>query len=551
MHSINFQTFKENISLSKSGFIVYSPISILAFPVTVLVINPRASLLMLTACGFALTTAMFICYLPFIWIQNRINPGAVTQKLTNFLFATISIGALRGYLFYLIVIALDLKAPGDLLNRILASAATTVFWLSIANILINFSRTFRKRYQESLNRFIKRNLTAVPALMPSDQSTDELASLQEALSNSLAARLEDGDAENLREIAELLKSKINLQLRPLSRRIWLRSLNEYPVIRFRQMLRDCIQFLDFSKPVFLSMMLFLALLSNVFIRAFSESVVRTLIFFVILLFVMSLSKTRVFSNTFFYLAIIGFAPVIGSEYASGIIGYNGSWTATLLISLVAPALIIVLSLFNLTLRDHELIIELLENYEIQKHTDSSKSFDAGERHLASYLHNSLQSELLAVAGQLEDAAVSNDRMKSSEILQRVSSLINRSFIDDFQKFSESPLERLQTIRNSWSGILEITIDITEALLNSPERNAILVQTIEEFAANSFRHGKATQISASAKANSIGLQLTLRSNGTSKISTKRGLGSEWLDQIALTPWKMQSTRTGTILEITIQ
>ena len=548
MLRVNFQTIRENISLSKAGFFLYSPISILAFPVTVLVINPGASLANLTLAGVALTAAIFLCYLPFIWLDQKISqPGAL--KFANFFAAAIVVGAVRGYFFFLMVDALDLKAPGDLINRVLASTATTLFWLCTANILINFSRTFRARYQQSLNRFIKRNLAAIPSLMPSDQSTTELASLQAELTKSLASRLEDGAADNLREVAELLKSKINLQLRPLSRRIWLRSLNEYPVIRFRQMLKDCIQFLDFSKPVFLLIMLFLALLDNVFIRSFTESLIRTITFFAILLALMSLSKTRLFTNTYFYLAALGLAPVVGSEYASHLLGYTGSWTATLLISLVAPALIIVLSLFNLTLRDHGLIIQLLENYEIQKHPDTSKSFDPGERHLASYLHNSLQSELLAVAGQLEEAATSNDREKSSEILQRVSALINRSFIDDFQKFAESPLERLETIRKSWNGILDIKIDIPEALLNSPERNANLVQTIEEFAANSYRHGKATQITASATANSIGLHLTLHSNGTSKISTKRGLGSEWLDQIALTPWKMQSTRTGTTLEIT--
>lgn len=550
MVNVNFQTLKENVSLSKAGFLLYSPISILAFPVTVLVANPGASLLSLTAYGLALTAAIFICYLPFIWIDGQISSEATFFKFSNFFASAIAIGALRGFLFFSMVDALNLKAPGDLLNRILASTATTLFWLCSANILINFSRTFRMRYQQSLTKFIKRNLVAIPALVPSDQSTSELAALQEELTKALSTRLEDDAADNLREVADLLKSKINLQLRPLSRRIWLRSLNEYPAIRFRQMLKDSIHYLDFSKPIFFSAILFLALLSNVFIRALSESIVRTLIFFAILLFVMSLEKSIIFRNTYIYLTLIGFAPVVGSEYASDLLGYSGSWTATLLISFVAPTLIIVLSLFNLTLRDHGLIIELLENYEIQKHTVTSRSFDPGERNLASYLHNSLQSELLAVAGQLEDAAVSNDREKSAEILQRVSALINRSFIDDFQKFSESPLERLEKIRSSWSGILEIKVDIPKELLNSPERNASLVQTIEEFAANSYRHGKATQVTATAAANALGLHLFLQSNGLGKISEKRGLGSEWLDQIALTPWKLQSTRSGTKLEITI-
>jgi hypothetical protein len=544
------QTFKENISLSIPGFVFYSPISILSFPVTVLVVNPGASFLLLTASGLALTAVIFALYLPFIWIDSRISIDSFVLRFANFLIAALALGAIRGYFFYQAVDALELNPPGDLLNRILASAATTLFWLCAANILINFSRAFRSRYEQSLKKFIERNLAVIPSLLPSKESATELTILQEELAKSLTSRLEDGDAQNLREVAELLKSKINLQLRPLSRRIWLRSLNEYPRIRYGRMLKDSINFLDFSKPIFVLAILFLALLSNLSIRNFTESMVRTSTFLLLLLVILSLAKTRIFTNHYLYLAAIGIVPVLGSESIALFLEYAGSWTATFLISLVAPALMVVLSLFSLTLRDHGLIIELLESYEIHKIPNTSKAFDVGERHLASYLHNSLQSELLAIAGQLEEAAISNDREKSAEILQRVSALINRSFIDDFQKFAESPLERLETVRKSWSGILEIEIDIPEACLTSPARNASLVQTIEEFAANSYRHGKATKISASAIGNSIGLHLTLKSNGNKKISTKRGLGSEWLDQIAIGSWKMQSTLTGTILKLTI-
>jgi signal transduction histidine kinase len=550
MLRFNSQTLKENISLSIPGFIFYSPISILSFPVTVLVVNPGASFLLLTASGLVLTAVIFALYIPFIWIDSRISRDSFVLRFANFLIAALALGAIRGYFFYQAVDALELNPPGDLLNRILASAATTLFWLCAANILINFSRAFRSRYEQSLKKFIERNLAVIPSLLPSKESAAELTILQEELANSLTSRLDDGDAQNLREVAELLKSKINLQLRPLSRRIWLRSLNEYPRIRYGRMLKDSINFLDFSKPIFVLAILFLALLSNLSIRSFTESLVRTSTFLLLLLVILSLAKTRVFSNHYVYLVMIGIVPVIGSEFIALLLEYAGSWTATLLISMVAPSLMVVLSLFSLTLRDHSLIIELLESYEIHKIPNTSKAFDVGERHLASYLHNSLQSELLAIAGQLEEAAISNDREKSAEILQRVSALINRSFIDDFQKFAESPLERLETVRKSWSGILQIEIDIPEALLTSPARNASLVQTIEEFAANSYRHGKATKITASAIENSIGLHLTLKSNGSKKVSTKRGLGSEWLDQIAIGSWKMESTLTGTILKITI-
>lgn len=550
MLRVNYQTLKENIHLSKAGFILYSPISILAVPVTVLVINPGASLLVLMGTGFLLTIVMFLIYLPFTWIDRRIDQKATVTKSVNFISAVITIGAIRGYLFFLIVEGLDLKAPGDLLNRVFASTATTFFWLSAANILINLSRNFRIRYQESLDKFIKQNIGAISLLAPSSQSLSEVDQMQEEFMKSFSSRLVDGGAENLREVAELLKSKINYELRPLSRRIWLRSLTELPVVRFPQLLRDSVKFLDFSRPLFIGIMTFLALLDNVFIRSLSESIIRTAIFLVLLLAIMSLARRKVLRDNRLYLMAVGLVPVLGSEFLSANLGFNGSWTATLLISTVAPAVMIVLSLFNLALRDHGLLIELLENFDITKKANSSKPVDVGERHLASYLHNSLQSELLAIAGQLEDAATANNRDKSSAILQKVNSLINRSFIDDFEKFSESPLDRLQVVRESWSGILDISIEIPQELLTSPERNAALVQTIEEFVANSFRHGKATEISVLGESSALGLRLILKSNGRRKLSAKRGLGTEWLDQISIGPWSLESTNAGTRLEVTI-
>ena len=550
MASVTHQRLHENLSLSTTAFFLYAPISVLAVPVTVLAINPAASFILLTCAGLALTAIIFLCYLPFIWLDQRITPARSRLRYLNFFISAIAIGALRGFLFYQMVQSFGLKAPGDLLNRVLASITTTLFWLCTASILVNFARAFRARYQKSLNVFIQRNLGAIPALIPSVQSTAELEKLQTELSKSLAHRLEIGDAKNLREVAQLLESQINSQLRPLSRRIWLRSLNEFPVIRFRQLLKDCTQHLDFSKKIFLFILLFLALLNNVFIRSLAESVVRTSTFFAILLCVMALSKVKIFEKRSVYLIAIGIIPVIGSEFIVRSLGYSGSWTATLLISLVAPALMIVLSLFNLTLRDHELIIELLENYQIDKNFKTAVGFDPGERQLASYLHNSLQSELLSIAGQLEEAAVSNDHEKSAEILQRVSSLINRSFIDDFQKFSESPLERLDKVCKSWNGILDIELQIPESCLKSPERNAILVQTIEEFASNSYRHGNATKVSALAHEDSSGLHLTLQSNGSGKFSTSRGLGTQWLDQVAREPWILKKSRVGTTLQLTI-
>ncbi len=537
-------------NVTKRAFILYSPISILAFPVTVLVANPDASAIKLFLFGFLLTGATFFFYLPFVLINNRVRANSTWLKSINLFSASIFSGVARGFLFYLIVQYLGLKESGSVANRVLASTFTTLIWLVSANFVINSALVFRNNYQRALNQFLQRNISQFPELASHSQVNHELVDLQLSLAKSLTGQLKEGSAGNLQQVADSLTSQINHQLRPLSRRIWLRSLGEFPVIRFRQMVRDSIVHLDFSHRTFVSLIAALALLNNVFIRSFLESSLRTLSYLLVLLTILSLRNKKLMQSHLIFLISIGVIPIIASELFVNILNYKGSWIAALLITPVAPAVIIVLSLFRLTARDHDLIVELLENLGVDAISESSKSFDVKDRHLASYIHNSLQSELLALASQLEEAAGADNPQKSAELLQKVSSVVNRSFVDDFRKFSESPLERLNIVKDSWRGILEIEVNIPQELLQNSLRNASLVQTIEEFSANSFRHGRATKVLVSGTAGPNGLLIELRSNGGEGSSAKRGLGTEWLDQIALSPWSIESDDFGVHLRIEI-
>ena len=537
-------------NVTKRAFGLYSPISILAFPVTVLVANPEAPAFTLLIYGVLLTAATFAIYLPFSALSRHIPSDATGLKFLNLIAASIFSGSARGLIFFYLVQNLELKESGTLSNRVLASTFTTLIWLISSNLIINSALVFRNKYQKAMNQFLQRNITQFPELASSSRGDDELAGLQLNLVESLSGLLKEGSTQNLQEVADSLTLQINHQLRPLSRRIWLRSLGEFPVIRFRRMVKDSIINLDFSNRTFVALMVSLALLNNVFIRSFAESTLRTFSYVVVLLAVLGVREKRFVRSHAVFLFSIGLIPIVASEFFVNVLNYSGSWTAALLITPVAPAVIIILSLFKLTARDHDLIVELLENFGFGVIAESSKSFDIRDRYLASYIHNSLQSELLALASQLEDAAEADNPQKSAELLQRVSSVVNRSFVDDFRKFSESPLERLEVVKDSWRGILEIEVNIPQELLQNSLRNASLVQTIEEFAANSFRHGRATRVSISGSQGSKGLLVELRSNGSAGTSATRGLGTDWLDQIALAPWSIESGDSGFRLTIEI-
>jgi hypothetical protein len=247
--------------------------------------------------------------------------------------------------------------------------------------------------------------------------------------------------------------------------------------------------------------------------------------------------------------LMGFVPVLISEYLSQQFGFSGTWAGTFLIAPVAPVLYIVFSIFNLTLKDQNILIELLTNSNFIDYSKNQNLNNNGKK-IASFIHNSLQTELLALASRLEDAAISDNKDKSAQVLQQVSALANRSLIDDFNKFAESPLERLDTIRKSWAGLLNIEININNELLQNKNRNFHLVQIIEEFVTNSYRYGNASEIKVTAESTKSGIVLYLRNDSKKSIRRKKGFGSEWLNKVSINPWKLEKTKLGTLLTIEI-
>lgn len=519
-------------------------------PVTVLVANPDGNFFTLFTAGIILTLAIAPIYSFFVIINKRIKDTQQISSLVLFLLSSIVTGGCRGLFLYGLVDHLNLKQSGTLSNRIFASIVTTLIWLSAANLLINYSRDFKSRYQKTLAIYIQRNLSGSGDLSPSDQSKLDVELVQKNLTDMVTTILAQKTESDLRGLADEIRGKINQEIRPLSQRIWLKSLDEYPIFRYTQMFRDSIFLLDFPKTIYLLIIASLAMFNNALIRSAFESFLRTSTFLVVQILLLALFRSRGKIQNTIFLFGVGLFPVVISEFVVDLAGYNGSWIATLTIAPVAPAILIILSLFRLTMRDHSLLIELLDRKDSSQSATSAHVSAIGERHLASFIHNSLQSELLAIAGQLEEAATSNNHHESARLLQIVNTLVNRSFIDEFEKFSDSPLKRLDMICKSWEGILDIHVDIPKELLEIPQRNAIIVQIIEEFAANSFRHGKATKITVTAEIGIAGIALTLMSDGSGLSSTRKGLGSQWLDQIALGEWKLIESSEGISLHIEI-
>jgi hypothetical protein len=172
--------------------------------------------------------------------------------------------------------------------------------------------------------------------------------------------------------------------------------------------------------------------------------------------------------------------------------------------------------------------------------------DLNQRQIASYLHNSFQSELLALSTQLAAAALSKDKDAASSVLQRASSVANRSLSEKLIRMNDQPLDHLTQLIKSWENILSIKIVIPQDVLHEKLNNVVFVQTVEEIASNAFRHDRATELTITCSDGLLGTKLLFQSNGSQPISKSQGMGDSWLNQISLTAWSIEKNDLGTLI-----
>jgi hypothetical protein len=542
--------------LTIQGFLLYSPISILGFPVSVLISNEDANKIQMFGYGLFLTIATFMIYQTLIFASNRFNRGIKTRLLV-FIVIPIIAGGSRGLLFYWLVNKLNLIQPSDLLHRFISSLLTTIFWLYLANYLIGVSKNFLFQYQAALNQYLGNIEDEKQLVKISPQNAKALSELQLNLSASVEAYIDKNDPESFKKLSSALAAQINDQIRPLSRRIWIENLTEFPMVKYAQLFKDSLSTLVFSWRWFIFLIITLSFLGNLAIRGLYETFWRILPFAFVLFglrFIydrmINVRELSAFKFNLISLALFGFMPVVVSELFVNAIGYSGSWTATFLISPVVPVLMLALSFLHLTNQDRNMILGILKRSSPETLLNRPRAKNIEDASVASYLHNSLQSELLALSRQLEKAAENPDPTKSAALLQQVSSRVNRSIAEDFVRFAESPQERLVSVVNSWNGILEIQIKFQSDLLAVNSKAAYIVQTIEEVASNVSRYDNASTLIVTAEIKHSSIVLNFQSNGAGKLVKAKGLGSAWFNQVALAPWTIEKNSIGSLLIIEI-
>jgi hypothetical protein len=446
--------------------------------------------------------------------------------------------------------------PISLVERLLTSIFNVFVWLGFSSLVIENHRRFIRRYRAMLTQILVLKLRNSSGLEPGYAYIEShILQMQTRLKSSIAEIRSATDISGAETaLAEKFRKEIDEELKPLNQRLWVKSAYSPPSLRFKEVLITACRELKFNFHLTAWIFSGILVFNTIVLIGPTESLsYGCLSYFSFYSFnalriwlLQKFGKKLPVLNAVF-LTLIGFGVGFFSTVILDLLGFSHSYSAALLIAPILPVLIITVSFIQLALSDRETLMEILSIQSRNLNEDYLERLDRGNA--ASYLHNSLQSELSSLAIQLDSVSQNPDPLRSEIVSQKIESFLSRSLRDDFRDFLETLDLRLKRIVESWEGIAKIELSLDPMILEDPSRASLVVQLIQESIANAIRSGHANKIEIEGAFVGDAIKITVTDNGRAPIETsKRGVGSEWIDSIAVSDWSLERSDQGSKLTV---
>lgn len=549
------KTLQDHLRPTSKSFYLFAPVSIAALPFAFSFREDAPAVLYLLFLGVLITAPTFIVF----WLF-----GSLIRKFegSNNLYANVAqlvvTGISRGIIFYYVLELASINNPSPLLGRILNSTFTVLLWLGIASILLESNHRFKRKYRALVTQILILKLRDGEKPDPGYALlAREIARMQLNIKESLQDRSpEVKDEEHARQLALTLRNEIEHGLRPLSQRLWLKSLYEPPSAKVSALISSAIIDLNYS----------FTLAAGIYAIANIVNTTQSLGLYAGVLFALgtfiTFSITEMFRRYFcrkyskytasiniVFIALAGLLVSLSVNFVFSFLDLNYSYSVAIFTSPSLPALIVAIASITLALRDREVLMENLRTKIARQKDVELDSVTHGNA--ASYLHNSLQSELTALALQLDSLASNPDPERNRIVMEKLEALVSQSKSEDFNNFMETPEARLMRVVNSWDGIAEIDLNIDPLIWKDSSRSSIVVSLIQEAVANSVRSGRANRVDVVGEYSKDSIFVTVTDNGSAQVTTdRRGIGSQWIDRIAISDWKLEQTDIGRVLRVEI-
>ena len=550
------------IQISWQSYLLFSFVSILAVPLAL--VEQLSPLHFLVFCGIGLgvTVVIGLLIIPFValvnlWLKNK---SRRTQELFSISLIGLA-GAMRGFLIYLAIDWSNFVQPTSLWTRIGTSTATTLLWFTPIATIVTSTHAFRADYEKLLRDAILSISTTIElndsnSLSP-NLETDFLE-IEEILGRAFGKESPPNSVESLTFAATWIKTLIEEKIRPLSHRLWIESISTPPKINFSTSVVESVRYLNIpALPValFLSLPTFLNVSTSI---GWARGAFATLVILLEVYPLLTIYRKRVSLRTAGNFRMNGFLLLIPglllslTFYLSNkfLFGYSFG-PLNLIYVLLFLMVAIPMSTFQLANRDRDQLLAVIEENLLATGWLEEFKDKYLKQNAASYLHNLLQSELLAISRHMENSVTRDGSVNSIHEMEELRTRLKRPIKEDFQKFLYDPVARLNRLQVAWRGIAEIEVSVPVTALQNQSRNLLLVQFVEEAIANAVRHANADRISVRALVlPSQQVRLSIINNGMSSGEGSVGMGTAWLNHHAPNSWSRNLTDDGIELTITL-
>lgn len=167
------------------------------------------------------------------------------------------------------------------------------------------------------------------------------------------------------------------------------------------------------------------------------------------------------------------------------------------------------------------------------------------KEVASALHGTVQSQLLAAAAGISQPRIADLMTRSPEEgLEAALSSVDAATSSDVDV-----VERLERIERSWGSLMQVEIRGVENARGSDSEKAV-IRIVEEGLANAYRHGRASHVDVGISREVTGLRIRVVDNGSGPNGTNQtGLGSALLESLAPGAWSLtRSDGHTTVLDV---
>ena len=488
------------------------------------------------AVGYALITQAVVALI--VAIGSRIGSHSSLIRALGVILA----GTTRGIILWWLLWQANTGFPLDAgITQVASSIIFTALWLLAAGHVVQATRDYRSTFAARFDQVVSEGVR------DSSQSTvwDEAQSLARSESNLASKRIAsitttpDQDLSRaMLTIASEIHTAALDRVRPTSHRMWADSNQRPPTLPTRVVTNRALFY--WRAPVVLATAItgvvtaFGAIIGRGPIIALFTGIVVGVVVFTLLSLrnrvQVSTSKSEALSGML--LLLVGPTTFLALEGVGRIMNMPVDTSGSLVVSMASVVLcFVVIALAGIRQHQIKLLREmdrLLETgfwqTEVRRAIENRNAADA-----ATFLHHRVQSQLLAVALQIELAAESDNVAAITASINKARSILG-SPIDQPEK-SLAGYDSLIQVPSEWEGICSVDLDLP-SVMELPESTWHLVDMMtRELVANAVRSGDANQVEVTLTPLSPEtVEFTIHDNGIGGQLVEHRLTGKSLDSI---------------------